>query len=122
MEASNLPETAYEAAETVKRYQKVQEMFHKGCILPIGQEPDGRSWTGFQSILNDYEGFLLVYREENEKDNALVQTWLQEGDRIVLTPIFGEGPNLETTVQTDGKVQFTLSRKNDYQLYRYQRK
>jgi hypothetical protein len=34
-----------------------------GVICPIDDEPFGRSWTGFQSILGEWDEFLLVLRE-----------------------------------------------------------
>lgn len=122
MEAQNLPDAAFDAEKVVKQYRKVQEELHKGCILPIGNEPDGRSWTGFQSILNDKEGFLLVFREDNEANSALMKTWLKEGDRLLLQPVFGTGASTEVSVEADGKIRFSLPEKNDYQLYRYHRK
>lgn len=34
-------------------------------IFPIGNEPNGKQWTGFQSIGNAKEGYVLVFREDN---------------------------------------------------------
>ena len=63
MEASNLPEEAFDIAPVIKGYRDVSADFHSGVILPIGEEPSGRSWTGFQSICSDKEGYVLDYRE-----------------------------------------------------------
>lgn len=49
-EASNLPEEAFGIRDLMEKYKKVQYDFHQGTILPIGEEPSGRSWTGFQSL------------------------------------------------------------------------
>ena len=45
-----LPEEAFGIKDLMEKYKKVQYDFHQGTILPIGEEPSGRSWTGFQSL------------------------------------------------------------------------
>ena len=49
-EATGLPEEAFEIAPVIKKYKEVQFDFHSGSILPIGEEPSGKSWCGFQSL------------------------------------------------------------------------
>ena len=53
MEASNLPEEAFSVSGLLSGYREISAEFHSGMIFPIGDEPSGRSWTGFQSILSD---------------------------------------------------------------------
>ena len=50
MEGTNLPQEALLLREQVEKYRGFQHDFHQGIILPVGDMPDGRSWTGFQSI------------------------------------------------------------------------
>lgn len=50
MEGTNLPEEAFTLREHTEAYKKFQHDMHSGTILPIGDEPSGRSWTGFQSL------------------------------------------------------------------------
>ena len=45
-----------------------------GNIFPIGDEPSGRSWTGFQSV-NKQEGYLLVFRENSEISKKPIKTY-----------------------------------------------
>lgn len=63
LESQNLPDEAFGIAPLVEAYRRVAAQFHAGIILPVGEEPSGRSWTGFQSIVSDSEGYLLLYRE-----------------------------------------------------------
>ena len=63
---------------------------HSGTILPIGDEPSGRSWTGFQSLKKD-RGYLIVYRENHPEGTAEVETWLPEGVTVRCTPLMGHG-------------------------------
>lgn len=66
MEGTNLPEEAFTLREHTEAYKKFQHDMHSGTILPIGDEPSGRSWTGFQSLKKD-RGYLIVYREIIQK-------------------------------------------------------
>ena len=74
MEATGLPKKAFEIAPVIEKYQEVMRELHQGVILPVGQEPSGRSWTGFQSIVDDRHGFLLVLREDHPDEQALLTT------------------------------------------------
>lgn len=39
-----------------------------GTILPIGETPDGTSWTGFASAARDGKsGHILLFRETNDR-------------------------------------------------------
>jgi len=119
MEASNLPEEAFDIAPVIKGYRDVSADFHSGVILPIGEEPSGRSWTGFQSICSDKEGYVLVYREASERGDAFVKTWLSEGVKVKFTPVLGYGKAFTAKVDRNGEIRFALPEENSYALYRY---
>lgn len=121
METSALCDNAFNIRETVKIYEKIQHDFHSGTILPIGEEPSGKSWTGFQSILNDREGYLLIYREHTDSENAFIKTWLPKDFRIKTKNIIGNGKIDENSnVGSDGAVNVTINRINDYVLLKYE--
>ena len=119
MEASNLPEEAFDIKPVVDKYRTVSADFHEGVILPVGEEPSGRSWTGFQSILSDTEGYVIIYREASEKDSEYVRTWLTEGTKVKFTPVLGQGKSFKATVDRNGEVRFSLPQENTYAFYRY---
>ena len=119
MEASNLPEEAFEIAPVVKAYRQVSADFHSGVILPIGEEPSGRSWTGFQSIISDTEGYILLYREKTTRSSEYVTTWLSEGAKVEFVPVLGHGKALKTKVGNGSRVDFSLPHENDYVMYKY---
>ncbi len=118
-EASGLPDEAFHLSTVIKKYRSVQNDLHTGIILPIGEEPDGISWTGFQSIRED-EGYFLVFREMNETGSAPVKTWLSPGSKIKCEPVLGSGKQFSITVNSDGGVVFSLPQANSYCLYKYQ--
>lgn len=119
MEARNLADEDLKIGETVRKYRKIQHDFHKGIILPVGEEPSGTSWTGFQSILNHKEGYLLVYREDNDKITGNVDTWIEPGNTVEFTPVLGYGKKFRTTAGDDGGIGFTLPDKNSFAFFKY---
>lgn len=118
MEAQNLPEEAFSIGAVIKEYRKVQDDIHRGVILPIGDEPNGKSWTGFQSIGED-TGYFIVYREFNDAADYKMNTWLEPGITIALDPVLGEGAGFTATIDEEGKIPFSLQHKNSYSLYKY---
>ncbi len=119
MEASNLPDEAFGIKPLVDAYRDVQHDFHSGTILPVGEEPSGRSWTGFQSIKNDSEGYLLLYREDNDRRETMLETWLPGGEKVRLTPVLGEGRRMTVRTDSDGRINVCLDKKNSYVMYKY---
>jgi alpha-galactosidase len=118
MEATGLPEKAFATAPVIKKYQTIQSLIHAGQIFPIGNEPSGMSWTGFQSI-NGKQGYILVIRERNDQSSAVVKTWLGSKQKVQLKAVFGTGKDLVTTTGMDGSISFHLSTPNSYALYQY---
>lgn len=119
MEASNLPEEAFSLGKLIRDYRKIAPYFHKGIILPIGEEPSGRSWTGFQSLTGANEGYLLVFREDTPSRDGSIKTWLPEGARIRLVPILGNGKKFRTKIGREGLLKVELMQSNSFVLYKY---
>ena len=117
-EASNLPEEAFQTGKLIKKYKEVQHDFHTGFIFPIGDEPSGRSWCGFQS-LKEKQGYILVFRERNEMETFDMNTFFELGDRIKFTPVLGTGKAFHTVAGKNGKITFSLSQADSYALYSY---
>ncbi len=118
MDVADLPEDAFDSPDIIKKYKSIRHEFHKGIILPIGSEPSGKSWTGFQSI-GDNEGFLLVFREFNKNEISEIATWLPIGIRLELTPVLGDGIKSKQTVKSNGKLTVRLPKENSFVLYEY---
>ena len=119
MEASNLPEEAFSIAGQIRRYREIAPAFHSGTVLPIGEEPSGRSWTGFQSLLSKKEGFILVFREDTASHKGLIKTWLPAGTRVRLKPVLGGGRGTRVKVSAEGHIKLKLKKKNSFALYKY---
>jgi len=120
-EAANLPEEAFKTGNIIKKYREIQHDFHQGYILPIGNEPDGKSWCGFQSI-KEAGGFVLVFREDNESISNLLTTRLTPDKKVRFTKILGDGESFDAQVSSAGAISFSLSKANSFALYQYQYK
>lgn len=119
MEASNLPEDGFDIAELIRSYREVSADFHSGVVMPIGAEPDGYSWTGFQSICGENEGYLLVYRENASQDGEL-SAYLPAGAKVEVQNVLGYGPKKKVLkVAESGKIVLSLPSENSYALLRY---
>lgn len=119
MEAANLADDAFEIAPTVKKYRDIQHDFHRGIILPIGAEPDGRSWTGFQSIVTPDSGYLLIYREDAENQTGNLKTYFNSGDIVELTPILGDAKKQNQKINGHKDISVSIKKRNNFALYKY---
>ena len=119
MEASNLPEDAYYVGALLKQWYTLAPEIHKGAILPIGEEPSGRSWTGFQSITDDRHGYLIVYRELTPDALGLLKTWFPAGAKIKCKALLGSGTDFTTKVDADGRIKVSLRQPNSFAIYEY---
>lgn len=117
-EGTGLPEEAFSVAPVIKKYREIQFDFHSGDIFPIGDEPSGKSWCGFQSVQKN-KGYFLVFREANDEQKYSIKTWLTPGTKIKCTPVLGKGAAFISKVGTEGIVSFRLDEKNSYALYKY---
>jgi alpha-galactosidase len=141
-EGTGLPEAAFEIAELVRIYRAHQAAIHAGQIFPIGEEPSGAGWTGFQSVGAD-EGYVLLLREHNERPEAEIRLHgvahtrvhfdpvIYTGSVICTGSVIDTGPVSSTTaapdagasfdavVGADGAVHFALPTPHSFALYRY---
>ncbi|RMD75676.1 MAG: alpha-galactosidase, partial [Lentisphaerae bacterium] len=118
-EGSNLPEEAFRLGPVIREYRKHQVAIHQGCILPIGEEPSGTSWTGFQSITTESEGYIIIYREYNDLPTARFTLWGLHDRALMLEPIVGAGQQTQVRTDGEGNATFSLPDRFTYALYRY---
>ena len=118
-ESTGLPNEALKIKKLIKAYRKIQHDFHTGTILPIGDEPSGRSWTGFQSLKGN-QGYFIFYRENTAEAVGVVKTWLPAGTKVKCTLILGNGKAIYATIAKNGTIEVTLPKINDFVMYRYE--
>lgn len=118
-EGTGLPKEALGIGSVIKKYRSIQSDIHSGDIYPIGDEPCGYGWTGFQSIKNESSGYLLVFREKNKETSRLMKILLPVGEKVILTPVLGEGKTIKAISNSRHEVQFELPHEFSYCLYKY---
>lgn len=118
-EGSSLPEEAFSISPLIKAYQKVQHDFHSGVILPVGDEPSGKSWTGFQSIKKD-KGYFIFFRENNPNKESTIRTWLPTNTKVKCIPILGSGKEFVQVVGIEGNITVKLPEINNFVMYKYE--
>jgi alpha-galactosidase len=119
--------------QIIPAYMNHQSAILDGMILPIGKEPDGASWTGFQSIRSDREGYVLVLRERAAEASASLRLWkLGDAQLRLFSILRSDGPGQVEAVQAaaaeqaeevalvQGKLQVTLEKPFSFVLYRYE--
>ncbi|WP_278961283.1 alpha-galactosidase [Parabacteroides johnsonii] len=117
-EASNLPDEAFPTGGVIQKYKTVQHDFHTGYVFPVGDEPSGKSWCGFQSV-KDRKGYFLLFRESNEEESFDMDTFFEPGEQVEFIPVLGAGKAFRSIVGKDGRIRFSLSEPNSYVLYSY---
>jgi hypothetical protein len=116
-EGSGLPEEAFSLGEAVRVYREHQAALHGGRILPIGDEPSGTGWTGFQSIGPD-GGYVIVFRERTDEAERTIPLWDAKGRRLRFERVCGQGKDFDAREDGAGVV-FRLPEPFSYSLYRY---
>ena len=120
MEMTGLDEASVKTAgEILCAYRPLQADILGGFVQPIGEEPDGMSWTGFQSTVTDQTGYLLILREWNEQDAHSFRLHGLREKKLALDPILGECPQNEIHTDDAGIVQLRLPSPHSFALYRY---
>lgn len=120
MEMSALGEGDAQALKkTIAAYRPVQADILGGRVLPIGEEPDGVSWTGLQSVGAGGSGYLLVMRELGGEDTHTVKLWDRKNCCLKLERIAGSGVQQYADVDEKGCAEFILEKPFSYALYRY---
>lgn len=90
-EVSNLPEDYQRSvAGLVTIWKRERTRLFSGNILPIGDAPDGRCWTGFASVAGD-SGYLLVFRELNACAEWSLDLRMFAGGNKHVTQLAGKG-------------------------------
>lgn len=114
----------------IEPYNRVQSAMKQGLIVPIGNEPNGVSWTGFQSIVSDTEGYVQVIREWSPTNVEALRLYGSERRKLQLTEVVSmphrnqvqaneRGIQVTVSPEQGGTYRFELSERNTFALYHY---
>lgn len=117
-DAASLPEPSLNNKNLIRTYQRIQHDLHRGYIFPIGEEPDGESWTGFQSLLPG-KGYFIIYRENNNEPTGELETFLDEGTTVEVKSLTDKNYSSVQKVGKSGRISFLLPERNSFDIYEY---
>jgi alpha-galactosidase len=92
-EVSQLPKSYLkEAAPLISLWKQHRSNIFKNPILPIGERPNGTSWTGFVSIESSKKkGYFLIFREFNEQKECWIELPLLHSKKYQTKLLAGTG-------------------------------
>ncbi|HYF50747.1 MAG TPA: alpha-galactosidase [Planctomycetota bacterium] len=92
-EISNLPrEYIKEASEVVKAWKVHREAIFQSDIIPIGNAPDGVSWTGFAALAKDRRSaHILLFREHSKESEFSLEPLLKPDLKYRAATVIGHG-------------------------------
>jgi alpha-galactosidase len=92
-DSSDLPEKYIAAvAPLVKTWKRERDAMHRGTLIPIGDAPDGVSWTGFATAGTKPDAsYALVFRELNAEADWSVKLPMSQGGSPRVTLLAGSG-------------------------------
>jgi len=122
MHAHQLPaRDARRVRRVLEAYRPIQRDLLTGAVDPIGEAPSGTAWTGFLTRHDDGHGYLLLFRERNDRPDAKLRlSGLDPGAALRLRRIAGAGRQRRVKLTRDGTVRFRLAQPQSYALYRWE--
>jgi len=114
-----------QARKEIKRlialYKKHREEMYKCFVFPIGEEPDNKSWTGFQFYNSDKKsGYITIFRELNNKENKKdIRLKFLAGKEIKLTNL-QTGKVLNAQVSKEGNITFKINKPASFRFYKFE--
>jgi hypothetical protein len=120
MEQTGLDEESVATLERiVPVYREVQSDILAGHVLPIGNEPNGTTWTGFQSVKSNTEGYLLLIKERNMGHTHRYRLWNVKNAVLQLNNLLGSGRQDQAKVDEEGYATFEFEGQFAYALLKY---
>lgn len=111
------PEDRKKVGDLMKIYKTVQEDIFTGYVFPIGNEPDNKSWSGFQSVNQNCSttGYLTIFRElkNTAPDAKLKLRFLKAGLKIELTNLLTKEKVLKT-LDENSELSFHIEKPADF--------
>lgn len=99
MEATALPEEAFEVTPLINTWKKERSRMQQGIIHPIGNEPNGYGFPGFVSYAEG-RTYVLLFRENSDNNQSSYTLPLTETENLRFTRLAGEGNLLKAENNT----------------------
>ncbi len=99
-------------------YKECRADFYDATIMPIGQTPDGISFTGFNVIVGKGEGYLLLFRELGEQAEFVFDI-KEVGTRSNYEILASNDDSAELLFLAERKLKTTFTKQGAYAFIRY---
>jgi len=121
MEMSNLLEEDVKALKNIIQiYKKERQRIFFSEVLPIGDMPDGISFTGFQAVVNNSEGYLLLFREFTKTDSYEYKVKYVKGKQLKLNCLYTNGDNYDIKCTESGGLKVVMERPATFVFAKYE--
>lgn len=114
-------EARQQIRDILSTYKQHRKAMYGGYVFPIGDEPNNRSWTGFQNhdpITGN--GYLTIFRERlNTDSTSQFQLKFIEDAHLKVTNLLNGESSLQTVGQS-GEMTFTLEETPGFLFIRYE--
>ena len=120
-EVKGLPRAGQDEMRAVAGlWRRLHREILEGSVFPIGSEPDGRSFTGFQAARRGNRGLAIFYRECNPSArHAFVLRDVCPG-RYRVTPLWPEGEARTVRFGREARLTIGFDRPHDFRVVRYE--
>ncbi len=108
-------------AALIHAYRPHQAALLAGRVYPIGEEPSGRAWTGFQSVTGPQTGYLIFFRELTDRPQAqFALRGAAPGAKLRMESIAGALRVKTLKVDRAGQVRVALPKPASFGLVKYE--
>lgn len=120
MELTGLSEQQQKTlSKLITVYRHHQAAIQQGTVFPIGCEPDGTAWTGFQSVTDSRGGYILIIREYSKLSSEEIKLFALNGKALKTETILGQPVPPVIYTSDKGYAEFSLGKQHSYSLFRY---
>lgn len=101
-------------------YKKHRKEMYAGYVFPVGDEPDNKSWTGFQNYNPETNsGYLTIFRELQNKENSKsIELKFLNEKKIKLTNLITN--KVESVQLEKNKITFQIDQAAGFQFFKYE--
>ena len=97
-------------------WRRERDRLYSADIIPLGEQPDGIVYTGFQALTNNNKGYLILLRESSNIDSYSYHVTLPENVKFDLL-----ASNTEIRLEHDkcNKLNVYFGKKRGYAFIKY---
>lgn len=100
--------------------KQAREGAARSLVLPVGEEPDGVNFTGFQAMESETAGWLLVFREASQHAGFRFRLHGGNGESFRFTQVYSSCP-CSVTPGPDDSVSVSFENQFSFAVIRYEK-